>query len=338
MTLLAAPAGRRPRQRRGEARRRLARRGVELHQRPPLAGTARRGASTANDRSLGDKAVDFEGDPQAVIYRLQDGREDRDEKTGSVARLVTWTETAVLAWCRRRLGGPPSWRWRITAAAARGRRQPARPLGRRLLDVPPGGPPMQAPARRHPGRAARRLRRGAGGDPDVRGPAAAAPGAGRAACRARAAADGARAHRLRRGAGRERRAADRAGRHASMRGVVWQVPEADCYGQYPCVCRPGASPHPVPAGRTYAGAQSSDVENYPIEVADSGDRVAVTLSIQAPQPRAVPARPHQRLHLPVRDGQRPSLGRARHPRAEPQGLRARPPSPKRPHRAAPSRS
>jgi|1185.fasta_scaffold120532_2 type IV secretory pathway TrbF-like protein len=45
----------------------------------------------ANDRSLGDKAVDFEGDPQAVIYRLQDGREDRDDWSARV--LVTWTET-----------------------------------------------------------------------------------------------------------------------------------------------------------------------------------------------------------------------------------------------------
>ena len=45
----------------------------------------------ANDRALGDKGVDLEGDPQAVIYRLQDGREDRDDWSARV--LVTWTET-----------------------------------------------------------------------------------------------------------------------------------------------------------------------------------------------------------------------------------------------------
>jgi len=74
---------------------------------------------------------------------------------------------------------------------------------------------------------------------------------------------------------------------ASMRGVVWQVPEADCYGQYHLRLSPRRVTSILfPPGETYTGAQSSDVENYPIEVADSGDRVAVTLSIQAPQPRA----------------------------------------------------
>ena len=57
---------------------------------------------------------------------------------------------------------------------------------------------------------------------------------------------------------------------ASMRGVVWQVPEADCYGQYHLRLSPRRVTSILfPPGETYTGAQSSDVENYPIEVTNS---------------------------------------------------------------------